>query len=71
MGQHAIDVYEVATITNEVDTIVKGVETDKDKDEEEEEEKEDNDDKWEVDNKNKEDNDIRTYSRRQNALFTR
>ena len=43
MGQHAIDVHEVATIANEVDTIVKGVDNDKDKDEEEE--KEDNDDK--------------------------
>ena len=43
MGQHAIDVHEVATITNEVDTIIK----DNNKDKEEEEEKEDNDDKEE------------------------
>ena len=43
MGQLAIDVHEVATITNEVDTIVKGVDKDKDKDEEEE--KDENNDK--------------------------
>ena len=40
MGQHAIDAHEVATITNEVETIVKGVDNEKDKDEEEEEEEE-------------------------------
>ena len=43
MGQLAIDVHEVATITNEVDTIFKGVDKDKDKDKEEE--KEDNNNK--------------------------
>ena len=45
MGQNAIDDHEVATITNEVDTIIKEVDNNKDK--EEEEEKEDNDDKEE------------------------
>ena len=42
MGQYAINVHEVTTIANEVDTIIKGVDNDKDKDMEEE--KEDNDD---------------------------
>ena len=49
MGEHAIDVHEVAAIANEVDTIIKGVDNNKEKDDEEEKE----------DNNTKQDNNIK------------